>query len=300
MYILFPKPITPSLDGDVRPVFITGIPRCGSSWVGEILGSCTGVRYVYEPFNLDWVPELRGGLSHFKYLEANSEPTPSLQLAVDSAFRGLQCGKQLTRAAYRGYWGAATRSASRVVIKDPTACLMTAWIAQQYNAKILIVMRHPCGFASSLAKLDWQVSVNFLLRQENLMREYLGCYEDVMRRATNDKWLNRGAFWAAIHKVLIEQMASHPDWVLSKYENLCSDPNGQFSSLAQKLVLELNGNARSKIQLDSTKTRTSSDAGSTRRESRLMPYIWKQRMTKGEIDAVMGVVAEFGIDDYAV
>lgn len=284
------------MDDDVRPVFITGIPRCGSSWVGEVLGSCTGVRYVYEPFNLDWVPKLRGKLSHFKYLDANSEPSPTVKLAVDSAFRGSQSRKQLIRAAYRGYWRAATRSASTVVLKDPTACLLTSWIAHHFNAKILIVMRHPCGFASSLAKLDWQVRVDILLRQKSLMRDHLGRYEDVMRRATNDKWLNFGAFWAAIHRVLIEQMTDHPHWDLCKYEDLCQDPSGQFSDLTRKLGLELSGNAHSKMLLNST--RISKDPGSTRRESSLMPHIWKQRMTKGQIDAVKGIVSEFGIGEY--
>lgn len=36
----------------------------------------------------------------------------------------------------------------------------------------------------------------------------------------------------------------------------------------------------------------------TQRNSSLMLNIWKQRMTKGEIDAVKGVVSEFGFGDY--
>ena len=293
---MFPKPIAASSYGDVQPVFITGVPRCGSSWVGETLGSCKGVRYVYEPLNLDWVPDLRRQLSHFNYLNARSEVSPEVQQIAKNAFRGIQNKKQLLRAAYRGYWRAATRSAGRVVIKDPTACLMSAWIARRFNANVLIMMRHPCGFASSLDKLDWQVRVDFLLRQKALMEEYLGAYEDVMCRATKDKWLNRGAFWAAIHKVLIEQGTSNPEWNFCRYEDLCSDPFGQFSALADKLGLEFNKSMHKKIKLMSIGTST--DPGSTRRNSGSMPDIWQERMSRGQIDAVMGIVKEFGVCDY--
>ncbi len=294
---MFQRPITDLSGQEKQPVFITGVPRCGSSWVGETLGNCAGVRYVYEPFNLSWVPALRGHLSHFKYADANSVVPPVVQQVVGNAFRGLQSRKQLLRAVYRGYWRPATRSASRVVVKDPTAPLMADWIAKQFNAKILIITRHPCGFASSLEKLDWQVRVDFLLRQNALMRDHLGCYEDVLRRAMKDKWLSRGAFWSAIHKVLDKQMDSHSDWHFCKYEDLCSDPVGRFSVLAKKLDLDLDCSFIDKIRLGSTTIST--DPGSTQRDSRLMSNIWRQRMSPMQVDAVMGMVSEFELDYYS-
>ena len=293
---LFPRTINHSVSNYGRPVFITGAPRCGSSWVGEILGSCINTRYVYEPFNHRWIPALRGQLPHFTYLDEQSMVTGVVQQTADGAFQGKQSGKQLARAAYRRYWAAATRSASQVVIKDPTAPLMSAWISKQFNAQILFVMRHPCGFASSLDALDWKLGVTGLLRQKSLMGCHLDPFRDVLNRAKNDKWLTRGAIWASIHVVYTNQAKTHPDWLLFKYEDICNDPSGQFTSMATKLGLELSRGALEKIE--SLSTAESKDPGSTRRKSKAMPSVWQQRMSDGEVDAVMGIVGEFGLDYY--
>ena len=203
----------------------------------------------------------------------------------------------MSRAAYRSYLGAACRTATRVVIKDPTASLMADWIANRFHAQILIVMRHPCGFASSLEALGWNLGVNSLLRQDVLMQDHLEGFRDVLNKARNDKWLTRGAIWGAIHSVFARQLASNPDWRLLRYENLCANPTGQFETLAEEFGLELNLSTRQKIEALSATDST--DSGSTRRNSHLMPDIWQHRMSPGEIDAVMGVVGEFGLDYYA-
>jgi hypothetical protein len=293
---LFPKPINCVAGKNNRPVFITGAPRCGSSWVGEILGNCTNTRYVYEPFNHRWVPALRGQLPHFTYLTDRSEVPHTVQQTTENAFRGLQSWKQLARAIYRRYWGTATSAATKVVIKDPTASLMSAWIATQFDAQILFVMRHPCGFASSLDSLGWKLNINSLLRQDALMQDHLEPYRDVLNRAKNDKWLIRGAVWASIHLVFTRQMRTRQDWLLFKYEDICNDPIGQYTLIAQQLGLELSKNTYKKIHSLSSAAGTGS--GSTQRKSKTMPTIWKHRMSAGEIDAVTGIINEFELGYY--
>jgi len=293
---LFPRSIKNTSDFGYHPIFVTGAPRCGSSWVGEVLSSCANTRYVYEPFNQRWTPSLGGQLAHFTYLNESSMVSPVTRQVSENAFMGLQTWKQLARAAYRGYWHAATRTASRVVIKDPTACLMSAWIAKQFRAQILFIMRHPCGFASSMDRLDWKLGVNGLLRQNDLLQDYLSPFKDALHKVRNDKWQTRGAMWAAIHTVYTKQRAKHSDWLLFRYEDICIDPAGQFNSLTKETGLEMSNGTRKKVQ--SLSAKGSSDPGSTQRNSKSMPDVWRQRMSPGEIDAVMGIVSEFGLDYY--
>jgi len=173
---------------------------------------------------------------------------------------------------------------------------MTDWVAERFSTHILIVMRHPCGFASSLESLDWKLSIHNLLRQDKLMQDHLEDFRDVLEQAGNDKWLTRGALWGAVHTVYARQMVNQPDWRLIKYEDLCADPAGQFEALANEFDLELSIHTRQKIKMLSSTA--SKDSGSTQRNSRLMPGVWRQRMSPGEIDAVMGIVAEFGLEFY--
>ncbi len=173
---------------------------------------------------------------------------------------------------------------------------MVDWIAKRFHAQILIVMRHPCGFASSIEPLGWPLNVNNLLCQKELMLDHLEPFRKTLHRASNDKWLTRGALWGALHTVFTHQLKRHPDWHLLRYEDLCADPLGQYETLAQEFGLKLKASTRQKIITLSAKN--SSDPGSTQRNSRSMPDIWRQRMSTGEIDAVMGVVGEFGLGYY--
>lgn len=287
---------TKNIIGQQRPVFVTGAPRSGSSWVGEVLSICDSTRYVYEPFNHRWIPGLHKHLPHFSYLNDQSKAPLPVQSHANKAFRGGQGWKQLTRAAYRGYLSAATRPANHVIVKDPTASLMTEWLVKNFDTQVIFLMRHPCGFASSLDALDWKLNANTLLQQQELMRDHLEPFRDVLRHSKGDKWLTRGAVWAAVHMVFTRQRTNHPEWQLYRYEDICRNPLGEFNDITEKLQLDLGQKAMKKIANLSTKS--DSDSGSTRRYSRAMPDVWKQRMSPAEIDAVMGMVNEFGLDYY--
>jgi hypothetical protein len=254
------------------------------------------VRYVYEPFNLNWVSSLQGELSYFRYLTPASAVSSQIEAVAQSAFSGKQVRKQLVRAAYRGYLRTALRRAGRVVVKDPTAPLMTAWLAEKFDATPVIIIRHPCGFASSIGKLDWEVSVRHFLRQPALMKDHLGPYADIMERAASDIWLTRGAVWAAIHRVLLSQVKQNPNWIVCRYEDLCNSPVEGFVQLAGKLNITLDSADKKRILSKSAKNKA--DPGSTYKISAHMPEVWRQRLSLGQVDAVEGIVREFGFADY--
>jgi hypothetical protein len=280
-----------------RAVYITGAPRCGSSWVGQILGGLRGVRYIYEPFNLKWVPSLQGKLTHFEYLDAGSEGVEQqLILTADRAFKGRQSSRQLLRATFRGYAASMLGNVSTVIVKDPTAPLITDWVAQRYDALPLIIIRHPCGFASSIGELGWRLNTLQILRQKKLMKKYLGEYETFLKKAGSDVWATRAAIWCSIHIVLLEQLRRNPNWLLHSYEDICEHPVAKFRTIAAELGLEWTDKFDHKVLLKSVKPDI--DSGSTNRVSKLMPDVWQQRLSTSEIDTILEVCDRFGLADY--
>ncbi|EED32012.1 hypothetical protein NOR53_2918 [gamma proteobacterium NOR5-3] len=242
------------------------------------------------------MPALQGELSYFRYLKEGSTASPQIEEAAQRAFAGKQARKQLIRAVYRGYLKAAIRPADRVIVKDPTAPLITAWLAEKFGALPVVIIRHPCGFASSIGKLDWEVSLKHFLRQPRLMNEHLAPYADVMQKAGSDIWTTRGAVWAAIHRVLLNQIETHPNWIICRYEDLCGNPEKEFGLLADSLGLHL-GRADKK-RIIGKSSRNNSDPGSTFKVSADMPNVWQKRLSPGQIDAIVGVTREFGFSDY--
>jgi len=255
------------------------------------------VRYLYEPLNQSWMPRLRGQLPHFTYLPADGVAAPLLEKVAGDAFRGLQSGKQLLRAAYRGYWRAATRRADRVIVKDPTACLLSDWVAAKFGATVVVLLRHPCGFASSMASLGWTMQVGSLLRQPQLMRDHLGEYEDLLLRCRSDRWLTLGAMWGALHRVLWRQGQGRDDWHFVRYEDLCADPVAGYASLGGSLGLDFDRTAAAAMSYEGA--RVSAHSASLRKDSRSMARIWEQRMSPAQVDAVMGIVEQFGLPLYS-
>lgn len=123
------------------------------------------------------------------------------------------------------------------------------------------------------------------------MERHLGQFETPLRAARHDPWLRKGAFWGALHRVLLDLADSHPDWVFWPYEALCEDPAAQFSAIATALGWPFHAEAAARVMPD---VRTSSrDQGSTRKRSREMASIWRARMSPEAIDAVSGIAAQF-------
>ena len=279
-----------------RPIYVTGVPRCGSSWVGQVLGSLKGIRYVYEPFNPKWSPSLAGKFTHFEYLDSSANVQNPLLSTADSALRGKQSARQFFRSVYRGYFSSALSKGSNVVVKDPTAPLIVDWLHCTYNIQPLIILRHPCGFASSIGELGWELNVNQILRQERLMQTHLSSYRSILEHAKNDIWATRASIWSAIYTVLVTQSKSHSDWLFYEYEAICQDPISQFREVSQKLGLQWSKSAESMVEMKSGKN--SMDPGSTNRVSQLMPEIWKERLATAEVDTILEVCEKFGLANY--
>jgi len=156
---------------------------------------------------------------------------------------------------------------------------------------VLVIHRHPCGFASSLDGLGWDFRIDRLLSQPKLVSEHLGEFEDTLRAARHDPWLRKGAFWGALHRVFLNQAAQHPEWLFWPYEAICTDPELQFEAIAGALGWPFH---REAFRRSSPGTSASSrDRGSTRKRSGEMASIWRSRLSAAAIDAVTGIAREF-------
>lgn len=272
-----------------RPIFLTGLPRCGSSWIGEQLSLVPKVRYRYESLNVHWAPSLRGTLGHFRYLRPEDSAPPAIEAAAEAALAGKQSWKQASRALARGYGPAAFRPSGRLVLKDPTAVLMTAWLAKQASLQVAVLTRHPCGFAASIRQLGWPIRLKRLLTQPRLVADHLDAHVDTLEAALDDPIASLGAFWAATHRVLLRQAGE--DWIFAAYERLCLDPERSFQALGGKLGLALSA--------PDTPTRERSSPASTRKDGRRVALAWRTQLTSEEQERVMGPVRALGLEEFA-
>lgn len=286
----------------LRPILVTGAHRSGTTWVGRMLCASGEAFYVSEPFNVGtlgprWIP--KGFPFWFYHIPADgdSEYEKELQKVIElrySVFRNVlrirslrHCGR-MVRDWTLSQWARLSRK--RPLIKDPIALFSAEWLADRFNMQVVVMIRHPAAFASSLKRLGWQFDFSNWLKQELLMQHFLQPFRDQIREYTTEKKdiIDQAIMmWNVIYSVVHRYRQIHPGWLFVKHEELAANPLEGFTELYRYCNLTLNKKARSKILAYSTsknpKEVPAGDPGSIKRDSRATIKRWKHRLTQGEL-----------------
>lgn len=172
----------------LSPILVTGAHRSGTTWVGKMLAASHQVAYISEPLNVFHRPGVFSApVSHwYTYISWENEhlylpafrKMLAYQYGVLTEIRSLRSGKDFLRMLRDlstflvGRFGRR-----RALIKDPFAVFSTAWFVQRLQAQVVITVRHPAAFASSLKRLKWKFNIKKnVLTQPLLVRDYLETY----------------------------------------------------------------------------------------------------------------------------
>ncbi|HTS73382.1 MAG TPA: sulfotransferase [Gaiellaceae bacterium] len=244
-----------------RPILVTGAHRSGTTWVGKMLALAPGVGYVHEPFN----PDTPKGLSsapfdhYFTVVTAENEARylPGLERTLaygydwSAELRSMHSPRDAARAvrdATRFF--RARRAGARPLVKDPIALLSAEWLAERFGMDVVVLVRHPAGFAGSLKRLGWKHSfATFLV--DGCVPEILRPYEDEIRAQAESPGgaLEQAALlWRILYGAVVGYRERHPDWVFLRHEDAGSDPVGTYERLYARLGLELTPAARERIE----------------------------------------------------
>ena len=172
-----------------KPILVTGSHRSGSTWVGRMIAEAPSVCYVHEPFNISYPPNRGVCNAEFKYwfTYINSENETNFNSAIKNTLElkfdfigALQSVKSLehVKRLYTNYWHFFRHriQGSRVLLKDPLAFFSSEWLAEKFDMNIIIVIRHPAAFVSSVKQLNWPHPFSHFLRQPLLLKNILSAF----------------------------------------------------------------------------------------------------------------------------
>jgi hypothetical protein len=234
-------------------VLVAGLPRSGTTWVGEVLGRCAGARYLHEPDNHLVRPEAwwaKQGLGPYPELRPGAVPPAGAgdyerlwSVAFDGGARpsplyaGLRILQRAGAARVSGRLASRQRprpSAGPLVVKSVHCARSLEWCAERFDPAVVIVERHPFGVIASWRKLGWD---DFLDAEPAALRfatAALGV-DPPGRRAS---WLERAAWhYGLLSAHLAAARRRHPEWVVVRHERLCAGPEPAFRRLAARLGL---------------------------------------------------------------
>lgn len=285
-----------------RPILVTGSHRSGSTWAGKMLAAAPHVGYIHEPFNVGIkIGKIPKPFKYwFQYIcEENSKYFDS---ALNRVFqykyplvsniaklRTIMDAAIITRD--QGLCFLHIINNDRPLIKDPIAIFSAEWLCKKFNMKVLVMIRHPAAFCSSLIIKNWKFDFSHLLEQPLLMEKYLGKFEEEIREYTeNEKSVIDQAIllWNCIHHTINIYRENHAEWIFVKHEDLSLNPIGQFQLIYSAFGLEFTHKARKIIMRSSgAHNPVEQKAGNEYlRNSKNNIYNWKNRLSQYEIERI--------------
>ena len=249
-------------------LFLTGLPRSGTSWAANALTRALGAHLDFEPFN--WKTKQDEGLKRWHMVQL-TEPEPEFDAIVER-----------TRDDERPH-----------VVKDVHTCLaLERWAV--VHPKVVILVRHPCAVAASWQSLDypigWQTEI--LLSQPALTEGVLGPFVDHLR-PTGDFWFDLGAYWGAAHACMLRLAEGHEDWAVVTHESLCTGDPAAFRPALEGLPGDENALAGFLAEADADPD--SDDAYAIFRNTRQEPDKWRTRLDADQQAAVLRGAEPFGV-----
>ena len=282
-----------------NPILVTGAHRSGTTWVGRMLASNPQTAYISEPLNvLHRRGVYRAEVARwYTYIteENESKYLPAFQKLLGFRYHlfaemlSLRSQKDLLRMGRDlAVFAKGRLLKQRPLLKDPFAVFSAPWFAQKMNCQVVITIRHPGGFASSLKRLDWPFDFNDLLKQPMLMRDHLEKDRADMEKMRADDIVGQSALlWRMIYRSVHATRSLFPDFKIVRHEDLSLDPAAGYKSLYESLGLTFDDKVRDTIINSSSSENpvelSKKKVHSVKLDSRANMDNWKKRLTAAEI-----------------
>lgn len=290
------------------PILVTGAHRTGTTWAGRMLAANPQTAYISEPLNLLHRPGvLRAHVPHwYVYIHAanQAEYLPAFQELLRFRYhwldeiKSLRSGRDLMRMGRDlAIFMRARLSARRPLLKDPFAIFSLPWFADALACQVVVTVRHPAGFASSLKRLEWPFDFRDLLAQDELMRDWLEPYRKDMESMAGDDIIGQaGLLWAMIYRVVHSVRQRTPAVQVVRHEDLSRDPLGEYRRLYGSLGLAWTDQVRRDIlnasSAENPKEVSKKKAYAVRLDSRANLDNWKRRLSPDEIKRIRRATEE--------
>jgi hypothetical protein len=191
-----------------KPLLVISLPRSGSSWVGDIMGSAEGTLYLHEPLTQT-------------FHRTKTEPTliepeeaaPWYRPAAKAAFAGLPLFNPWV-VRNPGQWKPSARNGRKVVVKEVNP-LLCAWLTKAYQPRVVLLVRHPAAVALSYRRMGW-----------------FDLDEFQMGSPDESPWKRHGRRQGHVLGQAISSLEENDaSFIIVRYEDLCLRPETTFRRL---------------------------------------------------------------------
>ncbi len=298
-----------------QPLLVTGAHRTGTTWVGKMLAA-GGYTYVSEPLNVLHRPGVMGApvCKWYTYITRENEEgflsafqkTLALRYGLLAELKFLRSWRDFLRMGRDlGVFLRGRVLRQPVLLKDPFAVFSLPWFIERLNCRVVVTVRHPAAFASSLKRLNWPFDFRDLLDQPLLMRDHLEPFRADMERVAADDLIGQSALlwrmvYRAVHATLRQAQGDAreriPSIIIVRHEDLSLDPVAGFARAYESLGLAYPAKVQEMIRTSSSSENPSElsrrKVHAVKLDSRANLDNWKKRLTADEISSIRSMTED--------
>jgi len=301
---------TQKTTANLHPILVTGAHRSGTTWVGKILALNDQVGYISEPLNVWHRPGvMRTPVKHWytyickdnedEYQDAFGE-TIRFHYHTWKEIQSIKSPKDVARFIrdWLSFYQGRIKH-KRALLKDPFAVFSTVWFFQQLGCKVIITVRHPAAFVSSLNRLNWFFDFSDIASQPLLLRDLLSSYEDElfdMIESPGDLIDQGCLLWRMVYSMVSVFRDQFPEIIIIKHEDFAAYPIESFRNLYNSLHLEFSQEVEAAIEKSSgdknPKQVSVKNRHSINMDSKASLENWKRRLSNEDINRVRSKTAD--------
>jgi hypothetical protein len=281
-----------------QPILLAGSPRTGTSWTAKMLSMARNMRYVREPVSHGGFEAGVQGIG-YRYLLAGDEDPEYDAIWRAALSRVTMISQRWLLAETQPLLRRVPFWPARLLVKEVNCPLALDWLAENFKMKVVVTLRHPCGYVASGLRVQREgdpfVSLDQLLNQPRLVADYFVDDYDWLSQL-KDPIARMAAWYGMVYKVLADQLSRHPEWVLVRHEAFCEDPLTQFRRLFEALGIRYTTRVQEYLRL--TSQQSDGNLYSVYRKTAAEPNKWKRELTTKQIDTIAEVIARFRLPFY--
>lgn len=297
-----------------NPILVTGVHRSGTTWIGKMLAASPEVTYISEPLNV------------YHRLGVLSTPTKYWYMYICEENQDIFLAAFRDTLRYRYHYGLEIKSLRSMrdlgrmfrdigrftdgrlknlipLLKDPFAIFSVPWFATKLNCQIVIAVRHPLAFVSSLKRLDWVFDFRDLLAQPLLMRDYLEPFRKDMINCSGDVVVQGSLLWRIVYTVVNELREKHSEFHVVRHEDLSLCPEDGFRDLYISLGLAFSRKIQKtlfKFSQGSNPNELSADqVHAIKLDSQANLSNWRKRLSAEDIRQIQHLTSDIASEFYS-
>ena len=295
--------------GDKPNILLFCSRRGGSTWVLNTLAAHPGMRYVGRPFmtllQSRWknqVPSLREA--------AGYSGDKTLRQIIHFEGEGEKRFKYVAQKIINAEWHIYPtlnfrapyfhRKTNRVVFQMTSGLPMIKWFEDNFDTKIIYLIRHPIPNALSIMSSGWEPE-NFEFLNNKFFLSQLSTQQIEMAKkieASSDLLSRHVLDWCLKHYIPHNHIRSGQadNWTCISYEDLVTKPLVLVDHLAKSMELEHTNEMVNQVELPS-RTVSSSTHSQVKNKAYLLTR-WREKVNSQQENSLFEILNMFEIDSY--